>query len=500
MDRRCSESLGGPRRAHLERNKGPWFSLDLEKSTDYHPFWLERVAYEELLEYLPEIREYYLPFFDKLFGPRKLLEYGVQIPEVPLLTFEGRELDLGDIMGVLFDTHTRSPSKLDVPEEDLWKLINDWSARYIEWIDDINKLPGTITKRGAMMGDATSWALLPLSTIFVCESVGIQDPETCGDDALIPEFEDPVVEPFKQKFEGNLGGKINWKKSFRHATRGLFREIPYEDGRRIHYELLSFWIGPYGGTKGEMHWFNQPGAFAGFYQHMGYDRNDRPLLRRRGLWKFSKFFYEWKLAQRLGIPLGATEQFGGISHPFFPKYRTVNYREWTTAISSTPVLDWLRGGFSLIPPPQRGPGFGRYNSDINQKRLYRNFRSSDPVSFPTIPGFAKEPILLEDFFALESNSRSILGLFNPGSFREIRSTPSIVNLAEMLDRRIKGKTSGKRLFWSTVEGLERDVLRKREVYSKLPPSDFHYLRPFGVSRGNQPRFIPRPWYTPGLGW
>lgn len=493
-DYRTSESLGGSRACNLAGEPGPWLSLDLTVATDMHPFWMTKTFYHEMVtRHVPSL-SWFLAYEDQLLGPMKVLHYNArqQIGEPPRLTRGPTEISFGTLMGALlsFVVIPRATTVGGIINRgEAISILTHWADDYLSWYQRLEALPGTITKGGQMMGNATSWALLPLVNIYSLEKAGLRRLDTCGDDALIPRFKPQYETEFRRRQE-SLGAIRSDKKTFRHPTRGIFKEIPYVNGVRQPYDLMSFWVAPYGGTKGEMHWYNMPSAFRGFCRTQGRSE-DRASLRRAGLWNYSKFYYEWSLACKLGIPVGAPDILGGIGLPIMRTTPRFNRDLWSAYLATLPKREVLKRGLSLVP--NSGPLIDAASEKWVDDRLQEivcDYKT--PYRIP-----------YKDYAAALQNPFSVTAIFTR-SIREIRGVPNVSHLASKLHRRIEPMRSKKypsKVTKFSAEGLERDFNNKRDAYVNDSIPDNVRQRNFSVSSAHaEPYGETPPFQTKGLGW
>jgi len=473
----ASASLGGDLDVDLSEKPGPYYSLDLSVATDQHPFWLTRIFYEEVINLHPELDEY-REFLPKLFGPHYVINWDQKIPDPPSLHLFGEKFDLEDFMGVWLHTDGLPMSKklkgFDCPFWYAARAVYEWSEAYIMWAYSLYRLPGFISKQGAMMGNATSWAVLPVVTAFGCHKAKISTFKTCGDDAELAETTPERKEVFNQTIS-SLGALISERKSFYHKRRSLFTEIPSEDGKKQPYELLSYWVAPSGGSKGEVNWFNLPDAYQGFVQAQT-GKTDRRLLRNRGLWKYSKFHNYYELARCRGLPLGALTSMGGINHPCYPKAPGLMHDRWSAYLSTRRIVDFHRyGGLSLIPKRGRALLQPPFVASEATNRYIEKHLSIHP--FPKGQQ-GVESRKVSNFLESFENPASMLAAFHTG-YQRAYHTPSVVTLSGKFYRRLKRTKplyKGKRKLVFSAGGLERDILSKLERYVHIPNEDLTISR------------------------
>lgn len=474
----ASASLGGDLDVDLSEKPGPYYSLDLSVATDQHPFWLTRVFYEEVINLHPELEDY-REFLPKLFGPHYVINWDVEIPSPPTLSLFGEDFELEDFMGVWLHTDGLPMSKklkgFDCPFWYAAKVVSEWTEAYIMWAYSLYTLPGFYSKQGAMMGNATSWAVLPIVTAYGCHKANISHFKTCGDDAELADTTLEKKKTFNQTIS-NLGAIISERKSFYHKRRSLFTEIPSEDGKPQPYELLSYWVAPSGGSKGEVNWFNLPDAYQGFVQNqLGY-KPDRSHLRKRGLWKYSKFHNFYELGRSRGLPLGAITSMGGINHPCYPKAPGLMHDRWSAFLSTRKIVDFHRyGGLSLIPKRGRALLQPPFVASEATNRYIEKHLSIHPRPEGQQGTDSRK---VENFLAAFENPASMLAAFHTG-YQRAYHNPSVISLSGKFYRRLKQTKplykKQKKLVFS-AGGLERDILSKLDRYVHIPDEDLTISR------------------------
>nr|WNH24529.1 RNA-dependent RNA polymerase [Heterobasidion narna-like virus 3] len=407
-DRRTSEALGGKLvHSFKDSSKGPWYSQDLTSATDLHPFWLQKTFYERLLEDHPKLKwiRKYLPL---LFGPRWLIPARAEIPEtptnpyLPMITGEWKE-----VLAHSIDTGSRAwrLSSDAVTDEEAQTYIRAWR----KWIREVYKLALPIqTTTGNPMGEAASFPLLPVVTAFAAERAGLEDTETCGDDAVSPLTQNGIPKVLQEPEAGlqpkmaavikSLPGhlavcrvdpsrlseagfrKLNsdWRKSpkvklqifeaaieecggvlsrgdpekgkpnkiFLHAEYNLFKEIPRRRNTPLPFIPTKILVAPPGGSKGTVNWFNQPTAVR---QHLA----AFPFPLTRQTWSLLPNYPHALAAYSLGIPAREIVAYGGINHPLFDHNAGLNpytTQKWLSTLTQLKIEDWAAGtGLSPLP-------------------------------------------------------------------------------------------------------------------------------------------------------
>jgi hypothetical protein len=332
-DPRISASMGGTRDVDLSRERGPWYSADMSKATDNHPFWLTRQAYEEVVERDSRLTRY-ARFFPKLFGPKKILE-GTSSDYLlvqPFLPPGGSDL------------RGQTSYPLDGVE---WQNAFLFYDRYTLWIESLNGKAAELTTQGAMMGDATSFPIMPLVSVYSATKAGITTGKFCGDDALVPGVTSSVRRIFDHAAR-SLGANPSDHAGFLHPDAGLFCELPFWKGRVLRFQPTSIWVAPPGGSKSSANWFNQNQAAHDFYSQQGWSP-------RRNLQQYSPYWRYVNAAYHLGIPVGVESQLGGLLSNHYPAVSTTRHQQWLRAISSLTVAEVCAGtGLSPIPAPTSG--------------------------------------------------------------------------------------------------------------------------------------------------
>lgn len=343
-DPRFSASLGGERDVDLRAELGPWYSQDCSAATDYHTQWLTQTVYEELAEYDIRLRPY-TKWFDKLFGVKKLILETVNQDLAPLRLFQAYPR-----APLLDDRHSGSVRHREHGHASL--ILEIWD----EWIAFLNARPGVLTTTGQMMGDPTSFPPLMLVSLHCAELSIIEHPYTShekgkvfhkylrrtdvvlkgvGDDALNPRWTSERRVSY-DRWLARMGGVISTPKSFWHLTRGIIAEIPHEAGFPLQHLDLSTLVAPPGGSKGHVTWNSQSAALMG-------DPDIPRLPLRKALWRLSPYYYTWKLAYAMGIPVAAPVAYGGIDIPLWPKVSVTSHVHWLQYLSQQTVIQLVSG-------------------------------------------------------------------------------------------------------------------------------------------------------------
>jgi hypothetical protein len=331
------------------------------------------------------------------------------------------------------------------------------------------------------MGDPTSWSVMPLMTIYSAQQCGVgRKLITCGDDALMLVPNKQAVMKYNSIMEG-LGGQISLPKSFIHSRKGLFTEYPIYDGVRRSRYLLSHWVSPPGGSKGFVHWQNLPRAV------LGGNTFNRRKNRSDHLWQYSKWYYTWVAAKQMGLPLGAPEQLGGISHPLFDPVPLRKRNIWLDKVNSLTRRDLcVRRGLSLVPPPV---------SRVCKERENYLWKFTEGMFGPngTVEG--------EKLWAGIIQYEGQLDIFEGKDF-SLKKTPSLMVAAERFFRRLGHNWSGvKGSYQRSLAELKRkaDVKGSFELGYAGNPIGKGLSRHFGMSV-RPPLLLPRDWETIDEKW
>jgi len=231
-----------------------------------------------------------------------------------------------------------------------------------------------------------------------------------------------------------------------------------------------------------VNWYNLVSAFRGSLLEQGISPS-RQNLSKLGLFKYSKFNSEWRAAASLGLPLGAPDFMGGISHPHFEQTPRKFARQWFAHLSSLP-LDrlLLYGGLSLVPLVD-----GQKNVPVE---TVFNLRLKPQLKKDTPGGLE-----VRDVIQRLRGPASSRALFGRSRKVQLSHAPSIRNLSERFHRTLMKSPKGR---LGSVRKLKEDLEGK--MSRKIPSSQsFTYFgsRIFGVSRNAKPlgplRWGRRPW-------
>jgi len=352
-------------------------------------------------------------------------------------------------------------TSVDVTYEQVMSALEAYSAAVDLWIQKINdrardiglgreySRPAIISKRGAMMGDPTSWALLPLVSLYAWENQSLNSKKvaTCGDD-LLGYLPRRAIEPLKEDIR-SLGGVVSDAKSFVHRSKGLFVEVPYFRGKPQKFDLLSSWVAPSGGSKGTVDWYSLPLCIRAIE------------CARGGLWRKTRFRREWSLATKLGLPLGADPGLGGIRLKGGLKTSLVCAPQWRSYVSQMPLKRLLfGGGLSIVPP-----------TDIRRESYYET-KAFEKI----LDNLTAEP--QEGSQSVQSlagklrQSTSLLLLLRGEDRVKSYRRPRVLAAARRFRREVKTKRVVQGNSRWGYEGLLRDYREKQTRYStaltKLP--------------------------------
>lgn len=466
-----SQSLGGNVPLPLQE-EGPFYSIDLSTATDYHPHWLTTTAYQILVEkFCPELYDFDL---EKLLGPKFVLEE--QVPPPPECSMKILELV----------SWINKPSNCPVdlsayPKVDPAVYLEELHDNYLSWLKSLYKLKGYTTTVGQMMGDPTSFPIMPLVTLFVCEKVGSPLPYTCGDDGVISKCSQEQRELINHTFR-SLGSQPNESKGWYSQTKFLFRELVWENGNQVDFHLLSLWTAPPGASKGTINWYNLPASHIGDRVAKGLP-TDLTSLRQSGLYKYTKFQAEWDLAQYLGLPLGAVGFMGGINHPqrsCDPIGLSWSYHcRWYAYLSSLPVSELvMKKGLTLVPPN---------TSPVMDYDLRQLADFVTQYVSPTSEGVGDT---VQTVFDRAKDAPTTSWIFHRG-YKPPSKAPAIHNVALGFRKKL---SLARRHKMGSYEKLYKDLVDKRTRLYTGP--EIRFERSFGIHRKGgpvKPATVPSFW-------
>jgi hypothetical protein len=358
-DVRMEECFGGSSPGKFE-SSSDYYSQDMSFATDLHPHWLTREVYEQLVPF--DLRlEIFLPYFDKIFGPKRLV----------LSTLPSPVCDLSKVEHFLSPDYRGEPVFTEAPllPPALRAVDPDWVlsrltvrgrvprnllhsamvflAEYRDWVRSLSSpAVGPLTTVGAMMGDPTSFPVMPIMSAYAAFKAkhSSSDGKLTGDDAAFSGFGRYKVTVYEDAM-ASLGGVISPKKTEWHKKKALFCEVPFFEGRRQPFTFLSNWVAPPGGSKGEINWHNQSLTVV-------QQNSTQGLPATEGLWEYSPMWRMQQAAFLLGLPLGAPPGFGGAAHPKFPKTSVRHHGQWIGYLSTMSQAQMISGaGLTLMPSP-----------------------------------------------------------------------------------------------------------------------------------------------------
>jgi hypothetical protein len=390
LDPRVSRGLGGKLQPRLG-DQGPWYSQDATFATDLHAFVLTRTPYEVLADTWPQLGKY-RRWYDKLFGPKAFLLLDPRdFPKAPPAPFKPASPDLGGkldrfplrtvvrmargapnsqgslVPGVMRLFVSVAGERGTGKEREIFagasKPSLDFLERYTKWLKSINSLKSRLTTNGGMMGDATSFPVMSLQSIYSIEKADHcrpgfdpeakpSDGELVGDDSLFGRMVPDAVEAYERAFL-SLGGVLSRSKTFVHPTKGFITEQPVIDGKKQPYTLLSMWTAPPGGSKGTLNPYSQVTTLVDFYQRLG-------VSPRKAIWRKTPFRQWHRHLAASGLPVGAPSDLGGLNHPRFQKssQSPATNQKWLAHISQLTLVQ-LYTGTGLNPVQTTATNFLR---------------------------------------------------------------------------------------------------------------------------------------------
>jgi len=389
-DPRIAPSItpGDPLRHQIGRAGVIWRSLDLTTATDNHSFEMTRCLYDAVLRRCPRHLQFLKEFIPIIVGPRILVRKEYPIPAFGR-TPEGR-------IGPFFP-HERDPQFYGIgverarfPPDDKPRLtpykgpirfvsggmlgqtdpeLNAPGKPYLTYSFSSESPPSTsiiwelpewyssftgpVTQRGPMMGDATSWPLLPLVNIFTWEMATGRpaDVRTTGDDAMASCSHEESDRWTAELIA--LDAVPSKTKDFTHHKYGLYTELFFEWGILMPLLPNSLLIGAPGGSKGEANWYDAPGSLVSAADRVG-------LPRERIPFQLASYTTSWSAAARQGIPVHFPPGYGGIGLPERKAYHLRNrlgrpgWAQWGSLVSGHSPFS-LRGPLHLALPPRFTP-------------------------------------------------------------------------------------------------------------------------------------------------
>jgi len=445
-DPRNREGLGGKPEIRLDRWSGPWYSQDLTSATDLHPFWLQRVFYEEILELHPRLRVFakHLP---KLFGPRRLispddykdarkddLKDPPPNPYADLLRLDWEKARPNIMTPSYFynsvDRDEFAP-RWDEEDEIFADLtpffetsgpafdmavshIEDWE----EWWRTVNALPGITTSTGDPMGEAASFPLMDLVTNFSGERAGLPKHGNTGDDSRIPLGQKALPRILSEPPDSRTS-KMN---EILKSLSPNYKEWGPMDRLKIHEQSLSelgavlsrgdpkegkpnkIFIHPVYSLYKEIPMRGDhklpfiptkllsapPGGSKGsiswFNQPTAVRQHcvDFQFHIPHRLWKKLPYWNETQAAFSYGVPVREAVMLGGVNHPCFPHTAGLNPHNTQRWLSCLSSLTLIdwATGTGLSPLPSGTPQQVRHASKEWLRNLVREEKSSIDENVP----------------------------------------------------------------------------------------------------------------------
>nr|WNA12649.1 RNA dependent RNA polymerase [Botrytis cinerea binarnavirus 6] len=480
-DPRFSQALGGHRDVDLSGERGPWYSQDATAATDLHAQWLTQTIYEELGRKYSCLSPY-AKYFNKLFGPKKLL-IGI---------------DQSDVAPVgMLANYPRAPllddSKLWSSREARWYPDGHGTIilnQYDGWLEDLNSLKGVITTTGQMMGDPTSFPPLMLHTLYAATEVLKVHPYSklekkgrsykylsrkdvvvkgIGDDAQKPRWTAARRRLYDDIFV-SMGGRLSYEKCFHHPSRSILAEEVYEHGRLVPAFITSTLVAPPGGSKGQVTWNTQSAAIAG-------DPSRGKFRFSKSFWRSSPYYYTWRLADRLGLPISVEPGYGGVNVPLVPHRSTTDNVSWLRYLSQQSVEELIAGIGLAIGIPSNQSFLDRsarqwlrevVDTSLDSKKYGLTILSEDIMSPEAVTR-----VSLKDAYRSALGRVRATEFYFRKPFEAPDHTPSVRVAVRKFQQKVrKAKKTPIRGFKPTV----RDLDRKSTLY-------------FSTSAG----FLPDPW-------
>jgi hypothetical protein len=168
--------------------------------------------------------------------------------------------------------------------------------------------------------------------------------EGVGDDALQPRW----TELRRREYNSQLalmGCLLSLLKCFHHRSKGMIAEIPMDSGFPVPSFSTATLVAPPGGSKGNINWATQGAALMD---------PDRPSIGlSKFLYRMSPYYYTWRLAERMGIPVAAPKAYGGIDVPIGPRRSQTSHVAWLQFLSQQKISSLIQGlGLSIgVPAP-----------------------------------------------------------------------------------------------------------------------------------------------------
>jgi hypothetical protein len=390
-------------------------SLDATTATDNHPFKWQRSIYQELFKYLPETEWFgrLKALIPTLLGPRCLVtdrECGFPLlkDKEPLPPWvERMPIGLRKEAAKLYKrSHFPLPVSIDEfgwpaedkevfktfkdlippPSAEIWASCPDkvfdpvaipteykgvrsslavFPVSLEKIIDFYRQFSGTVSERGAMMGEPTSWPGLSLINVMTWEmSVPFErwyKLRTTGDDALAFTTDEDDVNWNKNLLQH--GVELSENKDYVSKLYGNYTEVLVNHkGEPLGVAPLSTLVGPFGGSKGTLNWAACPAHTQIVCERV----NAAPFSRR--FFKTSRFWPQWIAAKLLRLPINYPLSWGGIemdSNVILAKMTGATLRRWAFHLGNLSIKNLVLESSSLAIT--KGPNFGPSWSQVLNK-------------------------------------------------------------------------------------------------------------------------------------
>lgn len=535
-DERISPSIrpGNPLRNPIGKT-GKFRSVDATTATDNHPFELSRKIYYRLIDRLIEetpkadffkrIRRL-VPF---IFGPRALVlerepsHLDNVIKRVGRNFFKIHQLS-DNMMGVFksagfSEEFLLKPVEFDDPPDPIFSDLPEFIDTnkllgYYRNVSNESRESGLHTKRGAMMGEPTSWPGLPLVTIMAWEDTVAPhrygNLRTTGDDAECRVKDDIESELFTANLEAR-GEVVSEFKDFLHDHLSVYTEIISWNGKPIKDIFpISTIIGPFGASKGTINWFNMPSQTQAVLARTG-------AVAPMKVWRLTKFYPYWHYARWLGLPLTVPIPYGGIALPI-PKFNhdffmSLDGQRWGRFLSHTSSAEWVskQKTLSLVRAPKFGESWKEHIERVSIKAAVDVIpRLMRALVLPKVTAGVIEAckaLLIEQIHPLRESeddtddfeqeaSAHLEGLLAPSKLNLLlkgnippfgEKVPNPIRVSEQFHRRLAGPIKGKirnvgHLISTTDEHRARFInirVRKQLLtvfpYKDLVPNDSQFI-------------------------
>jgi hypothetical protein len=530
-------------------------SLDATTATDRHPFAWQRAIYTELFKYLPETEWFnrLKALIPILCGPRYLttqracghpklmdvdpppiwwqnLPPGIKDEVRKYAKFvdkggdgsfwpEGREshilLDEDDFTrqyrfwpGMSQSLREEILESITQPGGPAYAGVRNSLSGFIVPLEDIVEFhrnfqrEGILTSVGAMMGEPTSWPGLSLMNVMTWElAIPFErwyHIRTTGDDALA--YTTVEEDQRWNQILAQHGVSISLDKDYASKLYGLYTEvITGHNGEPIGIAPLSTLAGPFGGSKGTIHWAACPA-----HTQIVVDRvNAEPFARR--FFRTSRFWPQLVAAHLLHLPLNFPLTWGGIdldSNVMLSRLRGAALRKWANHLGNLSMRDIVMNSASLaiVKGPKFGPTWEQVflkASELEMGTLFPNAR------IPLSPSQLKK-----------MNEKMYNGILKQGAEQITNKLLSVLTTAHNKDPALKYRkatelTQQFQSFGAVAELLngrraetgekEPSVIRAaHKFFRTLRPKDSRFPLKIGIRAliksvdEKRERFIPQP--------